>query len=475
MESQTVEYKSDIPTKNNLFKAEVVAFLNTNDGTIFLGVDDDGVFLPEKSKEFKQWELQISNWIHSAFNVPVQKFVTLEISDESFIIHVKQGDKPPYYYTDGEGFNSKGVYIRNGSSKRRATDDEVRRMLKAQVANEFESEPASLQKIMTFHYLQDKLLDNNIAFDVKGLRLQNTNNQYNNGALLLSEQNSRVTKIAVIDGLDMSSDFLAKKEFNGSLIKQIDMTLEYISLLNDRKVSFTGAAARLEYESYPSKAIREAIINAYAHRDYSLSADIKVEVYDDRIEIFSAGGLPDGLSVADIKEGISAQRNPNIIHVLDKINYIENFATGIRRILASYKDFDKEPEFVVTPNQFKVILYNRHYALVNDNQQGWVNNNLKINLSEAQQLELGFSTQDSTLDSTIVPTDIKHHIDANDEKIIKILTLNGDKSRQEIQDYLQESKTKIHQRLTKLIELKLIDKRGQSRAIVYFVDANERK
>ncbi|MFT5119416.1 MAG: ATP-dependent DNA helicase RecG [Psychrobacter glaciei] len=475
MESQTVEYKSDIPIKSNPFKAEIVAFLNTNDGTIFLGFDDDGTLIPEKIDQYKQWESWISDWIHSAFNIPVQKFVTIEVSAQNFAIHIKQGDKPPYYYKDGEGFNSKGIYIRNGSSKRRATDDEVRRMLKAQVANEFESEPSSVQKSLTFHYLQDKLLDNNIVFDSKGLRLQNIDNQYNNGALLLSEQNSRVTKIAVIDGLDMSADFLAKKEFNGSLIKQIDMTLEYISLLNDRRVSFTGAAARLEHESYPSKAIREAVINAYAHRDYSLSADIKVEVYDDRIEIFSAGGLPDGLSVADIKEGISAQRNPNIVHVLDKINYIENFATGIRRILASYKDFDKEPMFIVTPNQFKVILYNRHYAVVDDEKQGWVNNNLKKNLSEAEQLELGFTLQDSLLENDTMVVGVKQYIDANDEKIIKILTLNGDKSRQEIQDYLQESKTKVHQRLTKLIELNLISKRGQSRAIVYFANANERK
>ena len=475
MESQTVEYKSDIPIKSNPFKAEIVAFLNTNDGTIFLGFDDDGTLIPEKIDQYKQWESWISDWIHSAFNVPVQKFVTIEVSAQNFAIHIKQGDKPPYYYKDGEGFNSKGIYIRNGSSKRRATDDEVRRMLKAQVANEFESEPSSVQKSLTFHYLQDKLLDNNIVFDSKGLRLQNIDNQYNNGALLLSEQNSRVTKIAVIDGLDMSADFLAKKEFNGSLIKQIDMTLEYISLLNDRRVSFTGAAARLEHESYPSKAIREAVINAYAHRDYSLSADIKVEVYDDRIEIFSAGGLPDGLSVSDIKEGISAQRNPNVVHVLDKINYIENFATGIRRILASYKDFDKEPMFIVTPNQFKVILYNRHYALVDDEKQGWVNNNLKKNLSEAEQLELGFTPQDSPLENDTMVVAVKQYIDANDEKIIKILTLNGDKSRQEIQDYLQESKTKVHQRLTRLIKLNLINKRGQSRAIVYFVNANERK
>ncbi|MGO3633933.1 ATP-binding protein [Psychrobacter sp.] len=476
MESQTVEYKSDIPTKHKLFKAEIVAFLNTNNGTIFLGVDDDGTFLPEKVDQYKQWESWISDWIHSAFSVPVQKFVTLEVSAQNFAIHIKQGDKPPYYYKDGEGFNSKGIYIRNGSSKRRATDDEVRRMLKAQVANEFESELSNIQESLTFHYLQDKLLDNNIVFDPKGLRLQNVDNQYNNGALLLSDQSPRVTKIAVVDGLDMSADLLAKKTFSGSLIKQVDMTLEYISLLNDTKVSFTGAAARVENESYPSKAIREAVINAYAHRDYSLSADIKIEFFDDRLEIFSAGGLPDGLSVADIKEGISAQRNPNIIHVLDKINYIENFATGIRRILASYKGFHKEPMFIVTPNQFKVVLYNRNYALVDDDIQSWGNNKLKTNLSDAEQLELGFTVnQDHNLFDDSCVTELEKRLDSKDEKIIKLLRLNEEMSRKEIESYLEEAQTTVYNRLKRLIELKIINKRGQSRSTVYYMKANESK
>ena len=179
MESQTIEYKSDIPKRANDFKAEISAFLNTNDGTVFLGVDDDGMFIPESIDKFKHWESLLSDWIQSAFNSPLNKLITLEISSKKFAIHIKQGDKPPYYYKDGESFNSKGIYIRNGSSKRRATDDEVRRMVKAQVANEFEVEQSSIQKGLTFHYLQDKLLDNNIVFDPKGLRLQNIDNQYN--------------------------------------------------------------------------------------------------------------------------------------------------------------------------------------------------------------------------------------------------------------------------------------------------------
>lgn len=80
----------------------------------------------------------LSDWITNAFNVPVHQFVSVNMTAEQFVIHIKKGLTPPYYYKDGEGFNSKGVYIRNGSSKRRATDDEIRRMIKSQVAHEFD-------------------------------------------------------------------------------------------------------------------------------------------------------------------------------------------------------------------------------------------------------------------------------------------------------------------------------------------------
>jgi predicted HTH transcriptional regulator len=473
MEGQVIEYKSDIPTKVNQFKAEIVAFLNTNDATIILGVEDESAEpIPEKKEKFREWESLISEWIHSAFNIPVQEFVQMEVSPDSFVIHIQKGDRPPYYYKDGEGFNAKGIYIRKGSSKRRATDEEVRRMLKAQIAHEFESQKAQLDKPLTFHYLQDKLINNDIEFDEKGLRLLDTDKQYNNGALILSEQNPFVTKIAVIDGLDMDSNFLAKKEFSGSLIKQIDMTLEYISLLNDKKVDFTGAPARLESEGYPSKAVRETVINAYAHRDYSLSADIKIEVYDNRMEVFSAGGIPDGLSVLDIKNGISARRNHNIVHVLDKITYMENYASGIRRILASYKDFEKEPCFIVTPNQFKVILYNRHY-FSDDKERQNSNNNLKKSLINSEQLELGLNLGTDSNTQEIGVSEQK--LDLNDEKIITLLKLNDEMSRREIQSHIQESKTKTYQRLTNLIGLGLIGKRGQSRAVIYYLFRNERK
>ena len=194
------------------------------------------------------------------------------------------------------------------------------------------------------------------------------------------------------------------------------------------------------------------------------------------MEIFSAGNIPDGLSVEDIKTGTSARRNSNLVHVLDKITYMENYGSGIRRILGSYKNAEKEPEFIVTANQFKVVLYNRHYSLDEDTVEIVRNDKLKQSLSNAEQLELGFTVdQNDILPDDLLITDLERNIDSNDEKIIKLLKLNDEMSRKEVESYFDESRTKIYQRLKKLIKLNIIDTRGRTKSTVYFLKANERK
>ncbi|WP_208945385.1 family 1 glycosylhydrolase, partial [Enterococcus cecorum] len=101
---------------------------------------------------------------------------------------------------------------------------------------------------------------------------------------------------------------------------------------------------RMESYSYPIDAVREAIMNAFVHRDYTMSSDIKIEIFDDRLAISSPGSLPDGLTVEDIKQGANAKRNPILINALDKMNYIENYGSGIRRIYSLYKGFMRQPE-----------------------------------------------------------------------------------------------------------------------------------
>jgi transcriptional regulator len=358
MENNQLEYKSDIPKKPNQLKAEIVSFLNSQGGTILLGVDDDGNKIENSEKQYKQWEEIISNWIFSAFYPSVVNLIEIKI-DKVFAISVKKGTNKPYYYKDGEGFNSKGVYVRVGSTKRLANYEEIQRMMIASKSEKYEKLLSENQDL-TFEYVRMKLKEKDIEFDPKGSSLLNTDGKYNNAALFLSDQNPTISKFAVFQGNDVSI-FLDKKEFTGSIMKQLDDILYFSNLSNKKKIIITGKPQRDEYEDIPKRALREAICNCFCHRDYSLSGDIKVEYYDDRVMIFSPGSLPNGLTIEDIKDGMTAKRNQILVDALDKADFIENYASGVRRIFKDYEDYDKKPEYKISDNGVILTLYNRNY------------------------------------------------------------------------------------------------------------------
>ncbi|RXZ68476.1 transcriptional regulator, partial [Fusobacterium necrophorum] len=251
MENNQLEYKSDIPKKPNQLKAEIVSFLNSHGGTILLGVDDDGNKIEHSEKRYKQWEEIISNWIFSAFYPSVVNLIEIKI-DKVFTISVKKGTNKPYYYKDGEGFNAKGVYIRVGSTKRLANYEEIQRMMIASKSEEYEKLLSENQNL-TFEYVRMKLKEKDIEFDSKGSSLLNTDGKYNNAALFLSDQNPTISKFAVFQGTDVSI-FLDKKEFTGSIMKQLDDILYFSNLSNKKKVIITGKPQRDEYEDIPKRA-----------------------------------------------------------------------------------------------------------------------------------------------------------------------------------------------------------------------------
>ena len=232
MENNCLEYKSDIPQKVNKLKAEIVSFLNSDGGTILLGVDDDGKKINNVDRKYKEWEELISNWIFSAFYPSVVDLIEVKI-DTLFSIHIKKGTSKPYYFKDGDGFNAKGVYIRVGSTKRMANYEEIQRMMIASKAQEYEKLVSDNQEL-TFEYVTSKLKEKGIDFNLHGLSLLNIEGKYNNAALLLSDQNPTISKFAMFQGKDVSV-FLDKKEFKGSIVKQLEELLYYTNLSNKKK------------------------------------------------------------------------------------------------------------------------------------------------------------------------------------------------------------------------------------------------
>jgi predicted HTH transcriptional regulator len=282
------EYKSDFPPKSEL-KAEIVSFLNSRTGgTIYLGANDDGSPVrfaspDEKYSAYKAWEEKLANWITNAFCPDVIGLIFVDPTTEPMTVRVSAGVHRPYYYKDGEGFNPKGVWIRVGSTKRRAGDDEIKRMMIADVAHHYERQTTSFDSL-DFSYVSKRLAALGIEFDDFGLEIRKPGENYNNVGLILSESNPFVTKVAVFEGLKVDT-FLDKKEYAGSVAEQIDKVMDYMKLVIRERNIITGSPQRTVLPDYPAKSVREAILNCYCHRDLTLSADIRIFVFDDRIEV----------------------------------------------------------------------------------------------------------------------------------------------------------------------------------------------
>ena len=179
---------------------------------------------------------------------------------------------------------------------------------------------------------------------------------YTNLALLLSDQCAHTTKIAVFSD-DARTVFRDSKEFTGSIFKQFEDAVNYLALCNKTSSVIKGVI-RTDKQDYPEEAIREALLNAIVHRDYSFSGSIIINVTDHKMEFISLGGLLPGLSPDDIRSGISQPRNKNLAEVFHRLRLIESYGTGIRRIFNLYADCPEQPQIEVTPNTFKIVLPN---------------------------------------------------------------------------------------------------------------------
>ena len=203
-------------------------------------------------------------------------------------------------------------------------------------------------------YHVDFTEDKYIALGLRNIH----DDQYTNLALILSDQCKHTTKIAVF-GDDANTVFKDAKEFGGSVFKQLEESYAYLSLCNWTTAIFKGLE-RIEKSDYPEEALREALLNALVHRDYSYSGSIIINVNNSCMEFISIGGLLPGLSAEDIRSGISQPRNRRLAEIFHRLKLIESYGTGIRKIFALYKGCAVQPKIDVTQNTFKMILPNRN-------------------------------------------------------------------------------------------------------------------
>lgn len=355
-ETETIEFKSQFTEE--IYK-EVIAFANTDGGIIYVGIDNNGtaVGLTDVDKEYTR----ITDGIRDAIMPDVTIFVRFTIQDNKVVrITVSEGTNKPYYLKE-KGLKPSDVFMRQGTSSVPASPEQIRQMIKESDGGIFE-ENRSLNQELTFEATAKTFQLYGVEFSpekYKALGITYKNDDiYTNLALLLSDQCVHTTKIAVFSD-DACTVFRDSKEFGGSVFQQFTNTINYLALCN-KTISVIKGIVRTDKQDYPEEAIREALLNALVHRDYSFSGSIIINITDYKIEFISLGGLLPGLSPDDIRSGISQPRNKNLAEVFYRLRLIESYGTGIRRIFNLYADCPKQPEIEVTTHTFKIILPNRN-------------------------------------------------------------------------------------------------------------------
>ena len=232
----------------------------------------------------------------------------------------------------------------------------------------------SLNQDLTFRAATDEFKARDILFgesQLITLGILTAEKLYTNLGLLLSDQCVHTIKAASFEGTTKSV-FKDRREFNGSLLQQMNDAYSFIEVYNKTRAEFLKLR-RIDRRDYPEEAVREALLNSLVHREYAFSGSTLINIFEDRIEFVSLGGLVNGLTANDILLGISQCRNEKLAAVFYRLKLIEAYGTGIQKIMDSYKDCIVKPKIDLSDNAFKIVLPNQNMVIptqdVNDNER----------------------------------------------------------------------------------------------------------
>ncbi len=424
IEGNTLELKREYTEE---IKKTIIAFANTNGGRILIGIEDNGIVFGVVNPD--DIILRASNGIRDSIRPDITMFVSYHIDKEDdkniVVIDVQKGTACPYYLAS-KGLRPSGVYVRQGASSAPATETAILKMIKETDGDKYES-IRSIEQKLTFYETEKEFHLANIEFgeqQKKTLHFINEDKMFTNLARLLSDQCTHTIKAAVFEGSE-KTNFKDRAEFSGSLLKQINDAYEYINRYNKVHSEYSNLH-RIDIRDYPEQTIREALLNAIVHRDYSFSGSTLISIFDDRVEIVTIGGLIKGISYDDMMLGVSIQRNENLANVFYRLGLIEAFGTGIPKIMKSYSKYSVKPLIEVTDNAFKITLPN-------------------IN-----------AVKDVTFNNT-----------SNEGKVLAMFANQGSIKRIDIEDCLGVSQATAARILKKLIDNKDIIKIGKGKNLIY--------
>lgn len=379
-ENETIEFKQEL-SGNDSFLKDVCSFANCNGGLIIFGIEDKTRNIIGIDKlDILKLEEQIANKISDNFDnrPPFVSKITNYKGSLLLILEVFQGELIPYFIKSKGKQN--GTYTRLGSTSKPSSIEEIAELERRRQHISFDTteiinaKKEHLDYGQIEHYLntiaykhnkQPQTLTDKLLESLKILRKVGNKLIPTVGGILLFGYSDKIEhhlpqakiKCARFKG-NNSLEYLDKKEFGGSLIKQFESAMHFYNL-NEPKIAIIDGLERKENFIIPEIAIREAIINALVHRNYAISgSDIKFNIFDDHIKIISPGRLPFGITKKYLTQSISEIRNKLIASVFANLGYFEQWGEGIQKIIevTEAKNLNT-PTFEEAGNLFIVTLY----------------------------------------------------------------------------------------------------------------------
>lgn len=368
-ESRKLEFKRAFPAKSDLLKT-IVAFANGAGGNLIIGVSDKereiaGVIDPLELEE------RVANLVYDSIKPLVSPYISVHNIDGKIILNVQilSGSNKPYFLVKDGPQN--GVYIRIGSTNRKAGPEVINEITRQRLGYSFEEEILSS---LSYKDLDIKALEKffgdisspKAEFDLlsKWHILKRNNGDYLPTVLSvvlfgkesLNEFDFMNIRLTRFNGLDYS-DISETKEFSIPLILAIDEIISEMKRLVKRTSGLEGAR-RVEKTIIPDFVLREVLVNAIVHRDYSITgSSIKINIFDDRMEVISPGVLFGNLDISDLGKGVSESRNRRMVRIFRKMGFMEELGTGISRIYRLYQESHlKTPQFIEQGQFFVTIL-----------------------------------------------------------------------------------------------------------------------
>ena len=398
-EGKTLEFKENTTNLKGIIKS-VVAFANTAGGVIVVGIGNRNKEIIGLKNPLREEE-KIANAV--ADSISPLMIAAIEITSyrdrELLVIRVPHLAGPYYMKQDGE---EGGTFVRLGSTNRRA-DPETIKTLRLFASNTTFDELPSLKGSIDDIYMKNTF---------QGLNKSPTKTQYQmlgiysdhfgetkpsiGGVLLFSPERTEVfpdsaMRCAYFEG-NTKEKILSHTDITAPLPSAVEEIITFIER-HSTKEAVIGKTKRVDIPQYPYEAFRELVINALVHADYSMKgSQIQIALFSDRIEITNPGGFPFGQTMEKALSGYSRLRNHVIGRVFRELKYIEQWGSGLQRILAICKKLGiKSPKFEEQNNHFRAILYpnNEGHEQYSQDEQILINHLVRygaIQTSEAAKL-----------------------------------------------------------------------------------------